>query len=134
MKKFLKIFMIVVIILFAAIIAIPLVFKSQIMKKVKAEVNKSINAKVEWNDVSISLLSGFPDLKVSLKDLSVVGINNFGGDTLVAFDEFTLKLDLISVFSNSIKIKSIFLDRPVLNAITLKDGSVNYDITIQWPW
>jgi hypothetical protein len=130
MKKFLKIFMIVVIILFAAIIAIPLVFKSQIMKKVKAEVNKSINAKVEWNDVSISLLSGFPDLKVSLKDLSVVGINNFGGDTLVAFDEFTLKLDLISVFSNSIKIKSIFLDRPVLNAITLKDGSVNYDITI----
>ncbi len=100
------------------------------MKKVKDVVNKSVYAKVEWTDVSISLLSGFPDLKVGLKDLSVVGINNFEGDTLVAFDQFILKLDLISAFSGDIQIKSMILDHPVINAITLKDGSVNYDIMI----
>ncbi len=130
MKKFFKIFMIAVIVLFIAIIAIPLVFKDQILKKVKAEVNKSVNAKVEWNDVSISLLSGFPNLKISLKDLSVVGINNFVGDTLVAMDEFALKVDLFSIFSNKIQVKSILLNRPVVNVITLEDGSVNYDIAL----
>jgi hypothetical protein len=130
MKKFLKIFLITVIVLFAVLITIPLVFKSQIMKKVKEEVNKTVYAKVEWKDVSVSLLSGFPDLKLSLKDVSVVGVNKFEGDTLVAFDNFTLKLDLLSVFSSNIKIKSMLLDRPVLNAIFLKDGSANYDIMI----
>jgi len=130
MKKFLKIFLIVLLVLFIAVLAIPFMFKSQIMSKVKEEVNKSVNAKVEWSSVSISLLSGFPDLKIGLKDLSVVGINNFEGDTLVAFDEFILKLDLISAISGNIQIKSMILDRPVINAITLKDGSVNYDITI----
>ena len=130
MKKFFKVFLIVVIVLFAAIIAIPFVFKGKIMDKVKMEVNKTVYAKVEWTDVSISLLTGFPDLKISLKDLSIVGIHNFEGDTLVAFDEFALKLDLFSVFSNKIKIKSILLNKPLVNAITLEDGSVNYDIMI----
>ena len=122
--------MIVVIVLLVAIIAIPFVFKSEIMRQVKAEVNKSVNAKVEWGGVSISLLSGFPDLKVTLKDLSVVGINNFEGDTLVAFDKFVVKLDVISIFSDKIQIKSVLLDRMVVNAITAEDGSVNYDIAV----
>ena len=130
MKKFLKIFMIVIIVLFAAIIAIPLVFKSEIIQKVKDEVNKTVYAKVEWSDVSISLLTGFPDLKVGLKNLSVVGIDKFEGDTLVAFDEFTLKIDLMSVFTDNIEIKSMLLIKPVVNAITLADGSVNYDIMV----
>ncbi len=130
MKTFFKILMIVVIVLLVAIIAIPFVFKSEIMRQVKAEVNKSVNAKVEWGGVSISLLSGFPDLKVTLKDLSVVGINNFEGDTLVAFDKFVVKLDVISIFSDKIQIKSVLLDRMVVNAITAEDGNVNYDIAI----
>ena len=130
MKKFFKTVSIVAIVLVAALVIVPLVFKPQIVKKIKSEVNKSLYAKVEWNDVSISLLKGFPDLSLGLKDLSVVGINDFKGHTLVSFDEFSLKLALFSVFSGNIKIKSIFLDKPVVNAITLKDGRVNYDIVI----
>ncbi len=130
MKKFIKIFVLVIVVLFAAILAIPLLFKSQIMQKVKEEVNKSVYAKVEWDAVSVSLLSGFPDIKISLKDMSVVGINNFEGDTLVAFDEFAIKVDLFSIFSNNIQVKSILLNKPVVYAITLADGSVNYDIVI----
>jgi len=130
MKKFLKISLIVIIVLIAVIVAIPVLFKSKIMDKVKQEVNNSVYAKVEWSDVSISLLTGFPDLKVSMKNLSVVGINNFEGDTLVAFDKLVLKLDLFSIFSNNIQIKSIIMNRPVVYAITLEDGSVNYDIVI----
>jgi hypothetical protein len=130
MKKFIKIFIIVIVILLAAIIAIPFLFKSSIMIKVKQVVNESIYAKVEWTDVSVSLLSSFPDMKVGLKNLSVVGINNFEGDTLVAFNEFVLRLDLMSLFSDNIQIKSMILDHPVVNVITLKDGSVNYDIAI----
>lgn len=130
MKRILKISAIVILAVLAVILAFPFLFKDQIMKKIKEEVNKSVYAKVEWNSVSVSLLTGFPDLKVSLKDVSVVGINAFEGDTLVGFDEFALKVDLLSIVSGKINVKSVLLDNPLVNAITLADGSVNYDIAI----
>jgi AsmA-like C-terminal region/AsmA family len=129
MKKFLKVFFIILAFLFVVILAIPFFFKADIMKLAKEEVNKNVKAQVDWNDVSISLFKGFPDLKVSLKEVSVIGIDVFEGDTLMAFDEFSVKVDLISAFSGKINIKSIILNRPVIRAIALKDGSVNWDIT-----
>jgi hypothetical protein len=129
MKKFLKIFFIILAFLFAIILTIPFFFKADIMKLAKEEVNKNVKAQVDWSDVSISLFKGFPDLKVSLKNVSVIGVDVFKGDTLMAFDEFSVKVDLISAFSGKINVKSILLDKPVIRAIALKDGSVNWDIT-----
>jgi uncharacterized protein involved in outer membrane biogenesis len=129
MKKFLKIFFIILAFLFAIILTIPFFFKADIMKLAKEEVNKNVKAQVDWSDVSISLFKGFPDLKVSLKNVSVIGVDVFKGDTLMAFDEFSVKVDLFSAFSGKINVKSILLDKPVIRAIALKDGSVNWDIT-----
>ena len=129
MKKFLKVSFIILAFLFVVILTIPFFFKADIMKLAKEEVNKNVKAKVDWNDVSVSLFKGFPDLKVSLKEVSVIGLDVFEGDTLMAFDEFSVKLDLISVFSGKMNVKSIILDKPVVRALALKDGSVNWDIT-----
>ena len=126
--KILKIFFIILLVIFSIILAVPLLFKSQLMEIAKEEVNKNVKAKVDWTDFKVSLFKGFPDLKVSLDEMSVIGIENFEGDTLVAFDQFSVKVDLFSAFSGKISVKSIILDKPVLNAIVLSDGSVNYDI------
>jgi len=130
MKKFLKILLILIFLVIIALVSIPLFFKAEIMKKVKEEVNKSVYANVDWRDFSVSLIRGFPDLRVSIKDMSVVGINKFEGDTLMAFDDFSARLNLISIFSGNIKVKSILLDKPTVNAIALADSSVNWDILV----
>ena len=129
MKTFLRIFLVFFFLIVAASIIIPLILKDEIMQKVKVEINKSVKARVDWTDFSISLIRGFPDLKISLDNMSVVGIDNFEGDTLVAFDRLDAKIDLFSVFSNKIKVKTILLNRPVVRALVLADGSVNWDIT-----
>ena len=126
--KFLKILFIVLLVLFGAILAIPVFFKSQLMEIAKEQVNKNVKAKVDWEDFSVSLFKGFPDLKVSLKKMSVLGTGVFEDDTLVAFDDFSVKVDLFSAFSGNIKVKSVILNRPVMRAIALQDGSVNWDI------
>lgn len=130
MKKSLKIILIVIFLIIIALISIPLLFKSEIMKRAKQEINKSLYATVDWKDFSVSLISGFPNLKVSLEDMSVVGINKFEGDTLAAFDEFSVKINLISILSGKIKVKSVILDKPLVNAIALADSSVNWDIVV----
>lgn len=129
MKTFLKIFLVLFLLMVAAVIAIPMIFKNQIMQKVKEEVNKSVKAQVDWTDFSVSLFKGFPQLRMTLDDLSVVGIDPFAGDTLVAFDRVEANMDLISLFSDNIKIRSIFLHKPVVRAIIMEDGAVNWDIT-----
>ncbi len=129
MKKFFRILFIILVLIFVIIFTVPFLFKGEIMRFAKQEVNRNVNATVDWSDISVSLFRGFPDLEVSLKDVSVIGLNKFRGDTLVAFDRFAVKIDLISAFSGKIKVKSVNLEKPVLRAIALKDGSVNWDIT-----
>jgi len=126
--KFIKILLIILSLLFVTILTIPLVFKSQLMELAKVEVNKAVKAEVDWSDFNVSLFKGFPDLRISMKDMSVKGIDMFENDTLMAFDEFAVKVDLLSVFSGKIKIKSIILNKPVVHAIALEEG-VNWDIT-----
>lgn len=129
MKKFLKILLFTFIGLLIVIILIPILFKKPIMNKVKDEINKSLNAKVEFADFRLSLLRGFPNLYVAMDDLTVVGVDTFSKDTLMSFKSFSAKIDLISAIKmENIKIKSIFLDQPSVYAHVLKNGKANWDI------
>jgi len=67
----------------------PVVFKKQISYRVKTELNDRVNARVEYQDLSISLLHSFPNLTVSLKDFIVIGQQEFEGDTLAAAKDFS---------------------------------------------
>ncbi|MBN2347218.1 MAG: hypothetical protein JXJ22_00170 [Bacteroidales bacterium] len=129
MKKTLKILFITILVIFAALIITPMLFKGKIMKIAKNQINQNINARVEFSDLGISLLKNFPYLNLSLKDLTVVGIGAFETDTLIAFRSFDVAVDLISAIKmEHIKVKEIILVRPQLNAHVLVDGTVNWDI------
>ena len=66
-KKGLKITGIIVVVLIALAFIIPIAFKKQITELVKKEINKSLTAKVDFADVSLSLFRHFPKvLRASL--------------------------------------------------------------------
>ncbi|NSW44303.1 MAG: AsmA family protein [Bacteroidales bacterium] len=128
LKKILKISGISFLIFLILIIVLPFIFKDKILQFVKDEINNNLNAKVDFKDYSIGIFKTFPNLYIELDQLSVVGTNEFEGDTLAYFPEFTASLDLISVFGDQIKIKSIVLNQPLLNLLVLKNGKANWDI------
>jgi hypothetical protein len=129
MKKFLKIFVIVILSLLLIIIAVPFIFKKQIEEKVKTEINNNVNAKVDFKSFKLSLIRSFPDFYMALEGLTVVGIDTFANDTLVSFEKFSTRLDLVSVIKmENIKVKAIILEKPVIHAIVLKNGKANWDI------
>ena len=82
MKKVLKIIGLTLIIILCLLIAIPFAFQSQIKDMVKRFINQSLNAKVEFADVSLSFLRSFPQAHVVVDDLIITNFKPFEGDTL----------------------------------------------------
>lgn len=131
MKKFLTILLIIILIIIAALIATPLLFKDQLLQKAKEVANTSVNAAVDFQDFKLTLFKNFPRLTVTLQGLSVVNHEPFEGDTLVAFEEFSATVDLMSIIKgDAIRVRSILLDHPKISGIMLEDGTANWDIAL----
>ena len=73
MKKFFKVFALVVLILLVILIVAPFLFKGKIISAVNEQLEKNINAKASVADVNLSLIRNFPNLSVRLKNLMVIG-------------------------------------------------------------
>ncbi len=130
MGKVFKILGITLLLLIIVFACIPFMFKGKLLDITKSEINKSVNAKVEFKDFDLSIFSSFPDLKLSLEGVTVAGINEFAGDTLLKLDEFSANIDLMSVMSGSnIKIKTIYLKDLGVTAKVLSNGKANWDIS-----
>jgi hypothetical protein len=129
MKKALKIIGIIVLLFLAVLIILPFALKGKIVELVKTEANKNLNAVVNFEDVDLSLIRNFPNLSVGIQSLSVIGLEPFEGDTLAYMDELLLTVNVMSAIRGTeIEIRSIHLEKPVINVLVKADGSANYDI------
>jgi hypothetical protein len=129
LKKILKITGIILLVLIVAAFLIPILFKKQITNLVKSEVNKSLTAKVDFKDVSLSLFRHFPKISIALEDLSVVGTNEFAKDTLLSTKNLDASVNLFSLIKgDEIKVNGVFLESPRIHALVTKQGRANWDI------
>lgn len=130
-KKLLKIVSVFLLLLIAALIIIPIVFKDQIVEKVKVIANENVNANVDFGDFSLSLISSFPDFSFEISDVSVINKAPFEGDTLAYVGSIDLELDLMSVIGGEYVVSSFNIDNIVANAKIMKDGKANWDIALE---
>lgn len=117
-------------VLIILIIAAPFLFKKQIIQFVKDTANEQLNAKVNFGEFDLTLISSFPDFTFSIDSVSVANIGEFEGDTLLYAKNLTLGLNLMSVIKgDQYKINAISIDQPRIHALVLKSGLANWDIT-----
>ncbi len=136
MKRALKIIGIVIVVLVILLVAAPFLFKDTIEKQVKKAINENINAQVEWADLSLSLISSFPDARLKIEGLSVVNKAPFQGDTLVAAKTLYLDMGIPQLFKSGDKplsINSLGIDDALVNIVVNKEGVANYDIAKESP-
>ncbi|HOW40313.1 MAG TPA: AsmA-like C-terminal region-containing protein [Bacteroidales bacterium] len=118
-----------ILLILIALFTIPIIFKDKIRVKVEQVINESVNAKVQFTDYKLGFFKNFPNLSFSLNGLSVVGVDKFENDTLAGFNSFSLVFNLSSLLGDSgYEVKSVVMDKAVINAIVLKDGKANWDI------
>ncbi len=71
LKKVLLGALLLFVLLIGAIVAVPFLFKDEINAALKEEINKNLNAKVDYGSFDLSLLRSFPNFSFSIDDVSV---------------------------------------------------------------
>ena len=132
MKKVLKITGITLLILVVLLFVAPLLFKSQIKALVKNMINDNLNAKVEFSDINLSLLSGFPKAKVSVNDLEIINYEPFEDETLANVKSIDFTMSIKELFKDTDKepmvVSTITIKEALLVLANDKFGNTNYDI------
>jgi hypothetical protein len=117
------------VLLIGAVVAIPFLFKDQINAALKEEINKQVNAKVDYSDYDLSIIRSFPNLSFGLSNFSVIGVGDFKGDTLVYIKDFDFTMDIMTVIrGEKYKILELILYQPKIYATINKLGKANWDI------
>ncbi len=129
MKKTLKISGIVLAVILAVMIIVPFALRGKLADIVKKEANAMLNARLDFEKLDISLLRHFPRASLDLKGLTLVGVDRFEGDTIVAAHRISVVVDVMSLFSDSgFEVTKVILAKPAVHAHKLADGAVNWDV------
>jgi hypothetical protein len=131
MKKVLFGIAIFIFLLMASLIAIPYLFKDEIIAQVKTAANKRLTAKLEFSDVNISIFRHFPQLSLGLEGLDITnGPGPFEGVKLVKCERLDIAVDLwTAIFRQEVIIQGLFFKKPDIKVYALSNGQANYDIT-----
>ena len=128
MKKILAIGGIIIAILLVVMIAVPFLFKDQIKEVVIDGANKNLNAKVHIEDFGLNMFSNFPNVTLSLQNVSISGVGDFEGDTLVKAKSADATLNLFGLIKGNYEISKINLNEAIVHAKVLTDGRTNWNI------
>jgi len=132
MKKVLIVLGLVIVLVIAAAMIIPMVFKNDIKAAIDKEIAKSVNADVifDVNNFSLSVFRHFPNITVEIKELGVFNRAPFEGVPLFVVNRLDVEVNLVDVlFGDELRLKGITLVRPQITIQVLKDRRANYNIT-----
>lgn len=135
MKKLFKIIGICLLSIVLLLIVTPFLFQNQIKESVKTFLNDSVDAQIDFEDVSLGLLSSFPEANVVVHNLKIVNQNTFDGETFATAKSLLFDMSLMELFKTKsdepIVVNSIQLDSVVLTIKSDEFGNKNYNIAKQ---
>ena len=132
MKKLLKSVAIVVAAVLVVALVAPYALRGKIAQIVKREANKMLVAKLDFERLNISLLRHFPNASLELRGLTLVGVDRFEGDTIVAARRISVVVSPWSLLGDDgLVVKKVLLAAPAVHGHKLADGAVNWDVMRQ---
>lgn len=131
LKKGLLYFSFAVLGLVIAGFMLPYLYKDKIITFIKEKTNQNLHAEVDFSDANISFFKSFPDVRITIDSLSVMGIDTFDGITLYKSLSTSLDINIPSLLGKEKipKINSIILDHPEINVVVLDSIHSNYLIS-----
>jgi hypothetical protein len=129
MKRKISIIAGIVVLVFVSLAALPFLFKDKLLVKVKTALNNQVNAKIDFKGFSLSFFSHFPRVEMEIRDLSLVGINEFAGDTVFYAGSVSTDISIAEMIrSKGFELKSLVVNNPRINLVSTKTGKVNWDV------
>ncbi len=123
-KKFFVIAGIVVGVLLVVLVVLPLFINvDQFRPQIEAQISSALGRKVEIGKLSLSLLSG----GVTASDMTISDDPNFSNQPFLKAKTLDVGVDLMGmIFSRSLSVRSITLEKPEVQLLRTANGKWNY--------
>ena len=116
------------------LIVVPIVFKDRVLALVREQLDESLNATVDFEDIELSLLLTFPTLTLEVVELRIVGKGAFEGKELLTVPSISVGVDLLALTRQErLVIESINVERPAIHVWVNEAGAANYEIFKEQP-
>lgn len=129
MKKTIFIVLAVIILMVASLFVLPVFFKKNVIEITQNTLNKHINAKVQFDDLSLSLFRNFPKATIIIQNMVITGKGDFVNDTLFSVESAKATTGITSLFKKTGgALDELILDNPKLMLKVNANGSYNWDL------
>lgn len=107
---------------------LPYLFPGFVTEKLSNWTNNHLRGKLVFSHATLSFFARFPDLTLTLYDVTLSGSAPFAQDTLVAAREISFGVNLPSLFRQRIIVDKIFLADGQINVQVDQRGQANYNV------
>lgn len=129
MKKILVISGSILLLFILLLFLLPAFLRNNITGIIERQTAKHINAELHIETMQLSMFKSFPDLNVSIRNITLSGKKEFSGDTLLYVPLFNASVNVLSLLrGNEIIINRILLKDSRFNPHISETGSRNWDI------
>lgn len=133
-KKIIRIVGLLFLLIVGVLVAAPFFLEAKIGEILKNNVNKNVNATLDFSKADLSLFSSFPNAAVRLENVSLLNKAPFDGDTLFAAKNVSLTMGIMQLFNGPdepIAITSLNFDDALVNIKVDANENANYDIAME---
>lgn len=116
------------VVVIGAILIAPQLFKKEIENAVKDVTKEFITTPVSFSDLNVSFFKNFPQLSVSLQDLSIDAPKEFHDLKTVKSQSVDLGIDVFSLFSDQIQFTELIVNEGDFNVVTDSLGNFSFAI------
>lgn len=128
MKQIVLFLCLVVCVAIATFLFAPMAFKSRVECAIVSYATRDLNAKVSYDDLSLSFIRSFPLVCVSLENLCVTNNGEWEDDTLAKVGEGRLEMDLRGVLKSDYRVRELLLEDADVRLMINEDGVANWNI------
>ncbi|MFZ2285773.1 MAG: AsmA-like C-terminal region-containing protein [Bacteroidales bacterium] len=108
--------------------------KDRITSALVAKLNESVNTKISYGDLKVTVFESFPNITVRFHDLVVepspfydrTQFRNENNDTLLYVSSLSLTVSIPSLLTGTVAVRSITVRDGEVNLLTDKRGDINY--------
>ena len=112
-------------------LSLPFFFQDQLFDLLEGTGKKQLNAQLSFNKEksSLSFLPNFPNLTATIKDLRLIGLDDFAADTLLELNTASVTFSTWQlIWSQEPQPRYITLNAPKIKLKRTKDGKENWNI------
>lgn len=116
------------VVVIGAVLIAPQLFKKQIENAVKDVTKEFITTPVNFTDLDVSFFKNFPQLSVSLQNLSIDAPKEFHNLKTVNTNSVDLGIDVFSLFSDQIQFTELIVNEGDFNVVTDSLGNFSFAV------